>query len=101
MKRTRASSCAAISVDVLRDVLGAVPQEAQVAGVLIQTTSCGAGRGIRPLWRCPICVNAVLLLYVPVAGFPACRRCHRIAHPSSYLHRTKLEALTSLLREPT
>lgn len=99
MKRTPVSSLVPVSVDLVRDKLGTVPAILDVAGIPIRTTTGGAGKGMRPLWSCPSCQRRALLMYVNAAGRPACRACHRIAYPSSFLRRSPLEGLAAALVE--
>lgn len=98
MTRTPATSCTSVCVDSLRDWLGAVPPTVSLCNMTVETGSCKAGRGRRPLWVCPGCRKGVLLLYVNAAGIPACSGCHRLVYPSSHLRRTFLEAPARELR---
>jgi hypothetical protein len=98
MTRNPASNFVALSIDAVRDVLGEAPPALTLAGTLVRTTSGGVGGG-RAYFACPACGGRVLLLFFPRhLGPPACRRCWRIAHPSSWLHRSAHEPAVAAAR---
>ena len=67
-----------ISIDALKDFYGGdLPSEVVVEGSDVEITTCGAGRGVRQLFRCPKCGKGRLFLFMPEWDpDPACRECH-------------------------
>ena len=93
MNRMPRTAFSSVSIDLIKDTLGEVPQHLALMGVRIRTILCRSGRnGRRPLFACPRCERAVLLMLIPSAGgTPACRACWRTTYPSEMFHRSPLE----------